>query len=78
MFKITVAFLLIAAVYLFWPRFDLYERDGSWSERFVLREQGFWRFENCQNAGRHFDNPYKCYKTTTWQGLWGRQLEIKH
>jgi hypothetical protein len=75
--KITLVLLAICALYLFIPRYDLYERDGSWSERYVLRQQGFWLEKNCQQAARQFDDPYRCYPTNTWHSLWGAQTSVK-
>lgn len=75
--KISFVILAICALYLFIPRYDLYERADSWSEKYVLRQQGFWQKKSCEQAGRRKDDPYRCYPTSTWQSLWGAQTIIK-
>lgn len=75
--KISFIILAICALYLFIPRYDLYERADSWNEKYVLRQQGFWQKKTCEQAGRHFDDPHRCYPTSTWQSLWGAQTNVK-
>lgn len=75
--KISLVLLVVCALYLFIPRYNLYERDGNWSDRYVLREQGFWQKKTCEQTGRQLDDPYRCYSTSTWQSLWGAQTNIK-
>jgi hypothetical protein len=69
--KIAMVFVLIIAVVLFMPRYNLYEKESTWSDRYVLRENGFWLHNNCKKAGLKFDNPYRCLETSTWRAIWG-------
>ena len=75
--KISLLILAICALYLFTPRYNLYEQDGSWSDRYVLRAQGFWQKKTCEQAGRQLDDPFRCHSTNTWQSLWGVQTNVK-
>ena len=62
----------LSLLVLLWPRYNLYEKDG-WSERYLLRQKGFWSQGACEQAGRQLDDQYLCRKTSTWQGFWGKQ-----
>ena len=75
MFRITLIFIVLAAWYLFWPRYDLFEKDGTFSEHYSVRERGFWSVKDCNAVGEDLSNPYKCLKTSSWQGLVGKQID---
>jgi len=77
MFKIAMICLVLCTAVLLIPRYNLYEQDGTWSKQYVLRQKGFWQRESCERVGRHFDDPYHCVITNTWQGIWGREVEVK-
>ena len=71
---ITIAIILIAAaVILFIPRYDLYEKESSFSDNYTLRESGFWSKEECENAGRNtYQGYYKCTETNAYENMMGK------
>lgn len=71
--KITAILLLICLAILFVPRYNLYEKDGTWSDTYLLRAKGFWLEKDCQQAGMQLDDPYRCVATNTWNQIWGSE-----
>lgn len=65
----------VAGIYLFFPQYQLYEKNGSFSEDYHFRQSGFWSKKDCQREGGRLTNAYKCKTTNAWQGLLGKGHE---
>lgn len=72
MVKLILIFVVLGGAYLFSPQYELYEKEGSFSEDYLLQESGFWSKDDCKKMGRKLTNDYKCKKTNAWQGMLGK------
>jgi hypothetical protein len=75
MFKIVVVAVVLTLVYLFYPRYDLYQKVDSFSEAYSLKEKGYWSKEACQKAGRTGKQAHRCISNTPWREMMGTQHE---
>jgi hypothetical protein len=71
--KILLVLFILFLVVILVPRYDLYEQESIWSDKYVLREKGYWSLKACQRAAAHRDNAASCHSRTTWDDLWGHQ-----
>lgn len=78
MFRFVLVFFVLLLLAVLVPRYDLYERESVWSEKYVLRHKGYWTVNSCRQDGKKLENEWRCETTNTWDGLWGHQNEYTH
>jgi hypothetical protein len=76
MWKYVLIVVVLVAVYLFVPRYDLMQRQSENINEYVLAEAGFWRLQSCRDAGAQLKKEFRCSKYSLWVRIMGRQHQI--
>ena len=76
-FKISMVLLVAAIGYLFWPQYNLFEKDGSFSDEYIFTEQTFWNKDDCKKAARKLEYRGICLSTSGFEKIFGKGVEYK-
>ena len=75
MTKVLIVIVIGAGFFLFYPQYNLFEAEGSFSSSYGLHSKNYWSQDDCKSVGRKLDYPYKCVKTNGWENLMGKGVD---